>query len=102
MRYLGFILIFFYTSATAQNMASLTSIRGSVTEINNTPIPFANVTLYASTDSKLVTGVATDENGNFELKAAAGNYFLKITFLSYEEKIVKNILVSNNSIKASY
>jgi outer membrane receptor protein involved in Fe transport len=71
------------------------TINGQVIDDNNAAVPFANAALYNQVDSVLVTGAVSDGNGNFVITAEPGNYFLKVTFLSYEEKVVSNILISD-------
>ncbi|HYG04029.1 MAG TPA: outer membrane beta-barrel family protein, partial [Chryseosolibacter sp.] len=51
-------------------------------------IPFANVAVFSTPDSSMVTGAVSDENGTFSTKVNSGQYYLRITFLSYQEKIV--------------
>jgi outer membrane receptor protein involved in Fe transport len=72
-------------------------ISGVVTEENDTPVAYANAALYQN-DSTLVTGAVSDEKGEFKISATAGNYFLKITFLSFEERLIPGVNVSNNDI----
>lgn len=74
------------------------TITGKVIDPGKNAVPFANSALYQTLDSSLVTGAVSDENGRFELKAKPGNYYLKITFLSYKENRVKNIRVMNQNI----
>ncbi|WP_229366145.1 TonB-dependent receptor domain-containing protein [Fibrisoma montanum] len=61
---------------------SAQSIRGTVTESNAQPVPFAAVKLLAAADSSLVTGTVTDEAGRFSFSnVAAGRYFTQVSFV---------------------
>lgn len=73
-------------------------VKGKVTDKEGEPIPFASVALYRSADSTLVTGSTTDEKGFFSIGAKPGDYYLKITFLSYKEKLVPDVNLSNEGI----
>lgn len=70
-------------------------ISGIVINANNEAIPFANVVLYHLSDSSLIKGTTSDIDGKFMLKARAGEYYLKISFLSYETKIISPLQVAD-------
>lgn len=89
----AFLMVLFIIPARSQER--LVSITGRVSDENNEPVPFANVGLYQSADSTLVTGGVTDEDGRFLIESPSGNFFLKITFLSYVEKIIPGILLAD-------
>jgi outer membrane receptor protein involved in Fe transport len=63
-------------------------ISGSVTDEAGEPILFANVALLTAADSSIAGGNTTDEQGRFSIKTKQGDYIVKITFLSFEEKLV--------------
>lgn len=73
-------------------------IKGKIADgRNKSLIEYASVALFKSTDSTLVTGIVTKENGAFELgKIPQGNYQLKIIFIGYETKYLKDIHLTNN------
>ena len=73
-------------------------VTGSVVDDQNLAIPFANAAVYSNLDSTLVGGAASDETGVFAIPLNPGNYYLKITFLSYREKIIPNVNVINKDI----
>lgn len=73
-------------------------IRGRVIDDARQPVPFANVALYNNADSTIVNGAVSDDNGVFSIEAKTGKYFIKITFLSYEEKTIQNIAVNSADI----
>jgi outer membrane receptor protein involved in Fe transport len=73
-------------------------IRGNVHDENDIPIPFANAALYSRTDSSLVTGAVSNDTGQFTIPTTPGKYFLKITFLSYEEKVIPQVDVTASDI----
>lgn len=61
-------------------------------------IPYATVALYSQKDSTLVTGVATDDNGNFLLeKVPDGKYYLIVNFIGYSKTEIPNIEISKGN-----
>jgi len=73
-------------------------IIGKLEDGDKKPVLFANVVLYASKDSALVGGIASDEFGNFQIPSKPGNYFLKITYLTLDEKIIPGVIVTAQNL----
>lgn len=75
-------LLFTFSDVFSQNFY------GKVVDLNDNPIPFANVILQTTQDSVFVGGTVTDENGEFTLKVDSSRltdgYILKISFIGYE------------------
>ncbi|MBK8698880.1 MAG: TonB-dependent receptor [Saprospiraceae bacterium] len=64
---------------------SAQSISGRVVGNDGKFIEFATVTLHQLSDSLLVKGEITGENGNFTLEMAeAGNYYMECAYIGYE------------------
>lgn len=62
---------------------------------SKSPVEYASVALFKTTDSTLVAGQVTAANGEFEFaKIPQGSYFLKIIFLGYETKYLKDINIT--------
>lgn len=80
------VSLLFSTVFLAQN------ITGKVAD-NLDIIPFANVILKSN--SKIVAGTTTNDDGAFELKISKGNYVLEISFLGYQT-FSKTIIVDKN------
>lgn len=90
------LLVFCSALAMAQNLTPKEiKIKGIVTDSKNVPVPYANVVLYNSSDSIVVKGTTTNEDGKFEVPAISGSYFLKISFISYEAKVISDIKIRN-------
>ncbi|WP_460958700.1 TonB-dependent receptor [Spirosoma litoris] len=96
-----FLLLFFLfpTITFSQSNKSEHSVwlRGAFVDEETKPVPFASVALYQG--SVLVTGVVSDEAGKFELQAKPGNYSLKITALSYQDKTIPDIHLVDKAIQ---
>ena len=80
-------------NALAQNTVI---VKGKVVDEASVAIPYANVAAYRTADSALVEGTATGELGLFELNLEPGNYYLRITFLTYDPKIIRNIDINTS------
>lgn len=81
----------------SQNQKNFT-LRGIVIG-QKKPLEFATVSLYQAWDNQLLQGVITDEKGYFEIHTKQGDYYLEITFLSFQPKEIKPIpFEQNNSV----
>jgi len=71
---------------SVQSMLAQISVTGSILDDENEPIPFANIAIFEANDSKLVKGVISDDEGNFEITLEEKKaYILKVSFLGFEE-----------------
>lgn len=96
----SFTLFFVLLYSIAYSQTGLKrTIRGSIVDDNNVAIPFANAAVYSSLDSTLVGGAASDENGKFAVEIQPGNYYLEISFLSYQPQIIPNVNVVNQDLE---
>ena len=70
---LTFLVLSYNFFATEVEMSLEPEIKGKVIDIETDgPLEYATVSLFNSQDSTLVTGVITDMNGDFSLKAKHG------------------------------
>ncbi len=91
---LGGLIITLSLQAFAQKHA----ITGMIKDENNAPISFGNAAVFNQSDSSLVTGAVSDESGNFLASVSNGKYYVKVTYISYEEKVISNVEVNNKDI----
>lgn len=75
---LAFIIVW---NVDAQNKVQITGTL--IDEKTQAPLEYASVSLLNATDSSLVTGNVTDQQGGFIIAANPGNYILKMQFISY-------------------
>lgn len=75
------------------------ALRGVVRDEKGKPIPYSSILLYNSADSAQVAATASDDKGKFDLGVDTGSYFLKISFLSYEEKLISGINVTDKDVE---
>ncbi|MCK3686305.1 TonB-dependent receptor [Maribellus sp. YY47] len=81
---LGIFLVLFSVLTFAQNGSFVGIVRD---ESNSQPLEYANVVVYFSSDSSIVSGGVTSATGNFKIeKLKQGQYFLRAQFLGYETK----------------
>ncbi len=81
------------------NLAQPFAIQGTLVDEQKKPIPFGNIALYQSSDSALVTGTASNETGQFKLPAKPGTYYLKISIISYRDRLISNITIVNQDVQ---
>ncbi len=69
-------------------------VTGRIVESRNQqPIEFATVLLVDPNTEKALTGTSTNTDGTFSLSAPSQNFFVKITFIGFETKIIEKINV---------
>ena len=88
-----FLFSCFVTAGFAQ--PAKYSVSGKVTETNGVVVPYANVLAFSLPDSTLKDGAATNDLGEFSLELIPGKYYLKVRFLSFEEKLITDVLVQD-------
>lgn len=87
--------LFFILFICSTVLAQKGTISGVLTDkdMNNEPLPFANVQIKGTT-----IGTTTDENGKYSLNVESGNYTLQLSFLGYETIEVPVIVKENQTI----
>ena len=87
--------LFFILLISSSLLAQKGTISGTLTDkdMNNEPLPFANVQLKGTT-----IGTTTDENGKFSFDAEAGSYTLVLSFLGYETVEVAINIKANQTV----
>lgn len=96
MKFKLFFLCFVLPLLSMQAQNNL-SISGKVTDKSNQPIPYATVTIKEG--NAVVSGMISDENGNFEVKGLASkNYTIEVQFIGYKAHTSKVDLTSGKSV----
>jgi hypothetical protein len=87
--------LFFILFICSTVLAQKGTISGVLTDkdMNNEPLPFANVQIKGTT-----IGTTTDENGKYSLNVESGNYTLQLSFLGYETIEVPVTVKENQTI----
>ena len=81
--------------AQAQAGSNQFSLSGIITDEKANPIANSTVSIFKTADSSQAGAAISDEKGRFDLTVIPGHYFLKISFLSYDEKIVDSVIISD-------
>ena len=86
------ILMLFFTHLSSAQRCNLTG--KIIDKLTHEPIAYANVALFSSIDSALVSGTITDDNGQFLMeKLKKGKYSIKMSFIGYQAVITNNVLL---------
>lgn len=84
-----FILFFSVVSSYADNVEVIKVTGKVINALDSKPIEFANIALY-SADSVFVSGVNSDEKGNFSINCNdLQNHYLAVSYLGYETSKVE-------------
>ncbi|MGZ4055894.1 MAG: outer membrane beta-barrel protein, partial [Bacteroidia bacterium] len=74
------------------------SIRGTVTDSALSPVPFATIGVLNATDSSIIRGSLTDENGNFIIQPISkGLYLIQIKAIGFNTKYSDPIQIDSAS-----
>jgi outer membrane cobalamin receptor len=85
------------------NILSATEVKWQITgkiieDKTQAAIPYATVAIYNKIDSSVVTGTISDDNGQFTLeRVSLGDYYLKISFMGYQDYILNHLNLTENS-----
>lgn len=95
--YLATILFLLSTSIIIASPDSKAEIEGIISDkISKKPVEYANIILFNSTDSSMITGTISSEDGQFSISSVEkGNYYLKIDFLGYHPLYIPNIYIES-------
>lgn len=95
--YFKSIIFYLFFSGSFISFAQ-NSISGKITEVNNTALEFANVILHNAETKAVITGVISNENGNFKLQDIAnGKYYLEVSMLGFKTKISEAFQLNNSN-----
>jgi outer membrane receptor protein involved in Fe transport len=73
-------------------------ISGNIKDIEGKSVPYAAVALFLAADSSLIAGTASDDEGRFTLMTESGNYYLRLSFLSFEERTISGVNVDSENL----
>jgi outer membrane receptor protein involved in Fe transport len=92
VRYIALFILFFPAFCFAQNGR----VSGKLVDNKKNPVAYATVTLLR-TDSTVVNGSISEDNGKFELESiAAGNYLLRVNALGITTLFIKDITITDS------
>lgn len=83
-----FLLILFTVQISAQQK-TVTHIGKVVDKNSGQPIAYATVMLADNETQQPITGGTTLEDGSFSLETSASNYYIEISFIGFERKVIQ-------------
>jgi iron complex outermembrane recepter protein len=102
MKYIHLTLIFSIIPMLSFSQSAIGIISGVVIEDDKTPLAFATVTLHRTSDSTLVKGILTDDNGAFEIdNLKADSYFIRVSQIGLQKYSSTSILISQSTPSVS-
>jgi len=93
------LVVFSANTIKAENPATKKgSIVGKITDKNsNSVLQYATVALYNASDSSLLNGTITNEEGVFSIEnIPSGNYYLVAEYLGFESQVVNDIRIDDD------
>jgi len=102
--YLFLILLLIATTYSNGQRSGQTpggSITGKVSDAaDNTPLEYANVILYDSLTSSMISGSATNSLGIFDIEQIRpGKYYVEVKFIGYEDALIESVQLRRGNIK---
>ena len=92
-----YILIFVFLSFNLNAQQNQIYLSGIILDKeSNTPLEYATISILKQNDSIVKYGGITDLNGKFNLKINKGKYDIKLEYISFKEKNIKNISVNKS------
>src|SRR3990170_574714 len=98
MKQLVGLFIFVSTIVFSQDAQQEALISGTILDEKKNAVPYGNVSIHNPSDSTLVTGGVSDDQGKFSVPVKPGNYYIRVSFLSYEERIIPNLMVAGQNV----
>lgn len=69
-----------------------------VDDKSGSPIEYGSIAVLSQRDSSLAGGTISDAKGNFRIdQIKTGRYFIKIQFIGYETRIIKDVMVRQDN-----
>lgn len=82
----------------AQPAGKTAAITGTVKEEGGSVVPYATVAIYTASDSTLVGGTTTSDDGTFTVSASPGQYYVHVKFLAYEDQYLPNVNLTSGTV----
>ncbi|MCB0402389.1 MAG: TonB-dependent receptor [Flavobacteriales bacterium] len=92
------LAVLFTMGVQAQRPTEKFSVYGQVFDNAGEPLPYVSVALFQTKDSTYAAGAASELNGKFSVSVKPGNYYAKVSFLSFKTKTIKGIVVSSADV----
>lgn len=91
------LVLILFVSTTVSLFAQGTVAGRVLDSLNSAAVEYATITIYNVQDDKLINGKLSDSNGLFTFSdISAGHYYLKIDFIGYRTRTIKQVVVSKS------
>lgn len=108
-----FYLLFFIIAINSYSQTAINSNSGlnglTISEVKSyrvkgtlidaeqkTPLEYATIGIFEPGTEELVVSTVTDFDGNFSFKVIEGTYDIRFEYISYESKILKDVVIKEN------
>ncbi len=92
-----FLLLLVINATSQSNQQSKIKITGKVVDIDtNQPLEYATLVLQSTNDPNIITGGVTNSNGEFNVETDAGNYNIRVEYISYKSYVLNNQSLNNS------
>lgn len=71
-------------------------IYGRITDERNIPFGYANISLLRASDSTLIKGTASANDGSFSLNMPDGNYIVAVSMMGFDKLIKGPYLINGD------
>ncbi|ANW96055.1 TonB-dependent receptor [Wenyingzhuangia fucanilytica] len=75
------------------------TIGGTLTDAaTKTTVPYATIVVKDNTTDEVLSGTTSNDNGFFNIKTTANNFYVEVSFMGYKTQSFKNIDTSKNVV----
>jgi len=67
-------------------------------EASGIPVPYATVAIHSSITDRIITGTATDFDGNFSVESDSTQVYLSMSFIGFENKEIRQFSQTNGRV----
>lgn len=93
-----YLLLLILSSSFAIAQQNIEVIGKLVEEETSQSIPYATLVIKDKSTNKNITGVITDDNGNFIITTTKPNFYVEISFMGFETKTITEFTVTNRKV----
>ena len=93
-----YLLLLILSSSFAIAQENIEIIGKLVEKETSQPIPYATLVIKDKSTNKNITGVITDNSGNFIVTTTKPNFYVEISFMGFETKTITEFTVTNRKV----
>ena len=92
------LTVLFFNLAANSQTDTVFYIRGKIVDEQQKPAPLANISLHAREDSSIRATDTSDNTGLFTISAKPGEYYLIISSVSFQDKVVPGVNIREKDL----